>query len=261
MNTEKFFTPVNEAIEEIQRRRLDVGLRKRVEDFLHGDIPKHFDGDTPILYLARHVITPSFSVLRFIEITQKFNLPTVLSQDVKDKFVSNNSVKHALGKLPVMKGVSRRVDEIVEYFTVIDFKEAQGKSFSDIKTKFNTPLVDFHVNLFKEIYPQGVTIIDESDWIDRNDRGNLIEHYKKMLSLYIFHGVLFETFLAEDAEFVEKVLEPSFAFVEEHFGCRPLICELLDKETNTQRNWDAYPSIFYAHIKNLFHQNENVESI
>lgn len=251
MNIAKFFTDPNDAVAEIQRRRNDTDLRQRVADFLNNDIPAHFNDDTPILYLARHVVTPSHETLKFIEKAQPHGLPIVLSQDTKDKFVSNNSMKRTLGKMPVVKGVSRNTDEIIEHFTIIDFDDAQGKPFREIMTKNNGDLVNFHTSLLRDIYPSGITIVDEAEWIDRNGRGNILEHYKKFLTLFLAHGILYETFIPEDYYFVKHVLEPAVAFVEEIFGYRPLICELIPSRDLNDRNWDAYPSVLYARIKNM----------
>ncbi len=251
MNTAKFFTNPNDAVAEIQRRRNDTDLRQRVADFLNGDIPEHFSGDTPILYLARHVVTPSHETLKFIEKAQPLGLPIVLGQDVKDKFVSNNSMKRTLGKMPVVKGISRNTDEIIEHFTVIDFDDAQGKPFCEIMTKNNGSLVELHTSLLREIYPTGITIVDESEWIDRNGRGNILEHYKRFLTLFLAHGIMYETYILEDHYFVKQVLEPAVAFVEETFGYKPLICELIPNRDIGERNWDAYPSVLYARIKNM----------
>ncbi len=248
-NLEKFFTPLEEAVVEIKRRREDKDLIKKVEDFFNADIPPHFNGSDPICYLARHVATPNFETLHFIELAKSTGLPIVIGQDIKDKFVTNNALKRALGKMPVQKGAARSGDEIIEHFTIIDFATAQGKQLKDIATKFDQNLVDFHTQLLKEVYPTGITLVDESEWVDRNHRGNILEHYKKMLALLIVHGVMFEFYEPEDYPLLHSIIKPAFEEIEERFGVKPLVSNLITPEMQNERNWNGYPSVVYPFIK------------
>lgn len=246
---EKYFTPLDEAVAKIKDRRLDKDLFKKVAYFLNDDIPEHFAHLDPIFYLSRHIATPNYEALRFIELTKPYGLPIVIGQDSKGLFVSHNELKRTLGKLPVTKGISRNQDEIIEYFTILDFAESQGKPFSQIKTKFNTDLVKYHNELFLQIYPVGIHIADESDWIDRNHRDNILEQYKKMLALLIVHGIMLESYPPNEHEFVTEVLEPAFDEVTQHFGLRPLITKHIDDTLEEARDWNGYPSIFYQFLK------------
>ena len=66
----RIFTPLAEAVAEIQRRREHTDLMQRVEDFLQGDIPEYLRSPAPVLYLARHVATPNLETLRFVELAR-----------------------------------------------------------------------------------------------------------------------------------------------------------------------------------------------
>lgn len=55
------FTPLADAVAEIQRNRADNDLLARVRAYLHDDIPDYLDGSQPTLYLSRHVVTPNLS--------------------------------------------------------------------------------------------------------------------------------------------------------------------------------------------------------
>lgn len=248
-NPKNFYTPLDEAISEIKRRHEDGELLKKIQDFLADDIPAHFKRKEPILYMARHIATPNYEALRFIELGKKYNLPMVIGQDSKGKFVSHNELKRCLGKLPVTKGVSRRNDEIVENFTIVDFLADQGKPFNQITTKHGKNLVDFHNNFFEKIYPGEVEIIDESDWIDRNHRDDLKEQYKKQLALCVGFGILFESFPDNEQDIVDKAIGPAFDEVMAYFGLKPIICEHIDPELELTRDWNGYPSVFYQFIK------------
>ncbi len=243
---------VEDAIIEIQKRRANTKLMEAVSDYLNRDFPSHFLQETPILYLARHVATPNYETLDFIKQCQKFDFPIVIGEDVQDKFVSHNSLKRALGKMSILKGHTKTEEEVIECFTIINFDEAQGKSFAEIQTKFGKKLVDFHHDLFNEVYPSTVHIIDESDWISRHKRGNILEHYQQYLSLFIAHGVMFERYEPEDIGFVETILIPAFNHVTEKFGCKPLICNIETGPNDLMKNWNSYPSVFYPILKELF---------
>jgi hypothetical protein len=246
-----FLTPLSDAIPEIHKRRENRELMRAVEEYLGKDIPEYFRRSRPTLYLARHIASPNFETLRFIEIAKPFELPLVIGQDFNDKFVSQNSLKRALGKMPIVKCISSDHREMLENFTIINFEEAQGKPLRDIKTIFNIPLAKFHNDLLTEVYPHAVELFDESAWIDRNGRGNLLEHYKRFLSLFIAHGIMFEFYEAEvDDFFVENVLKPAVEYVTKEFGHRPLIANLVDDNISHIRNWNAYPSILYSQVKN-----------
>jgi hypothetical protein len=243
-------TPLVDAVAEIERRRSDSALVKKVEEYLNQDIPEYFKRSLPILYLARHVASPNFETLRFIELAKPFALPVVIGQDVNDKFVSGNSLKRSLGKMPIVRCISADHREMLENFTIINFEIANAKQLKDIETIFTIPLVKFHNELLSEIYPHTVEVVDDSAWIDRNNRGNLLEHYKKFLALFVVHGVMFEFYEDEDVLFVENVLKPAFSFIQEYFGLAPLLCNLVDDNIAHVRNWNAYPSILYSQVKN-----------
>lgn len=105
-------------------------------------------------------------------------------------------------------------------------------------------LVDFHTRLFSTLSSVEPHIVDDSEWIDRNDRGDLLAHYKKFLALFIAHGVLFEDYVIEDKDeehFVREILGPAFSYVEEKFGVKPLITQLVPSSVESVRFWLSYP--------------------
>lgn len=249
-NATALLTPLKEAIVEIQRRRSDAELIRKVEEYLGGDIPEYFKRSQPTLYLARHIASPNFETLRFIELAQSTGLPLVISQDPHDKFVTNNSLKRALGKMPIVKCISSDHREQIEHFTIIDFEKAQGAQLKDVETIFKIPLIKFHNELLAEIYPHAVEIVDDSAWTDRNGRGDLLAYYKKFLALSLAHNIMFEFYEDEDELLVETILKPAATFVKDMFGVAPLIVNLVDEDIAHVRNWDAYPSILYSQVKN-----------
>lgn len=239
------FTPL-EAVEELKRRRQDPELQKKVEEYLKGDIPDYFRHG-PILYLARHIATPNFETLRFIRLMEHLGVKTVITQDSKGLFVSQNCVKRALGKLPIFRRHSQkgnRLHEQYENVTIVDFNESDGKPFSEIKTLWGEKLTDFHTRLFSELMSEKVESPDDAAWIDRHHRENLLEHYKHLLALFVVHGIFFENYNMDDShevDFVRHILRPACRFIEERFGYRPIITQVFPTTFESYHFWISYP--------------------
>lgn len=246
-DTSDLITPFSEALIEIERRRNIPGLRQRVEHYLKDDLPIHFS-DQPILYLARHVATPNFETLRFLHLLEPLDMRVVVGQDLKDKFVPKNHLKKALGKLSVLKRLDKTSEgfrEQYEHVRIVDFDRFSGKPFNEIETEWGEGLPSFHNRLFSELLNRDVSIVDDSEWIDRHHRGRLLTHYKKFLSLFIVHGILFEDYVVSDPEeqrFIAEVLRPAFLYVERKFGYKPLITELTPTSVESPNYWIGYPA-------------------
>ncbi len=239
-------TPLADAVAEIQRRRADTDLRRQVEDFLQGDIPDYLDGSQPTLFLARHVATPNFETLHFVDLARPFGLPIAIGQDSHDRFVAHNAMKRALGKLPVQCEGQRRLQHV----TIIDFATAQGKRLCDVSTLDGQPLLAFHAGLMRKAALDDVRIVDDASWIDRQRRGTLHEHYKRFLALFVAHGVMLEHYIADDASLIRDALLPAIHFITRQFGARPLIANLVEGVA-PPLDWDAYPEHVYRQIDRL----------
>jgi len=242
------FTPLADAVAELRRRRQHTDLMQRVRDYLHDDLPDYLRGPQPALYLARHVATPNFETLRFAELARPFGLPMVIGQDTRDKFVAHNAMKRALGKLPV-----QRKGEQFEYVTVVDFVTAQGTRLCDVRTLHGQPLPDFHAGLMRAAALDDVQVADDAAWIDRQQRGDLPEHYKRFLALFVAHGVMLENYEAEDAALLREVMQPAFDFVQQEFGVAPLVCDLAAGSGAHPGDWNGYPHGFHACILQAAH--------
>jgi len=235
-----------EAIKELKRREQDPELKKKVEEYLKGDIPEYFK-DGPVLYLARHVVTPNFETLRFIHLMEHFGIKTVITQDSKGLFVTQNHVKRALVKLPILRRHTQkgnRLHEHYENFTIVNVNEADGKVFSDIRTLWGEKLTDFHTRLFSELLSKKIESPDDAAWIDRHHRENLLEHYKQLLALFVVHGIFFENYDLNDAheiDFIKRILRPACLFVEKHFGYRPIIVQVFPTSFESYHFWISYP--------------------
>lgn len=251
MDLTGFYTPLDTALSELERRQANKALREKIEEYLGGDVPDHFRNG-PLLYLARHIATPSRETLVFLETCEFLPFPAAIGQDINDVFVSHNPIKHALGTLPVSKGTSRNGDPIVEYVTVLDFNASQGCRLRDLQTYAGHPLPQFHNSLFAHVAGPKPLIVDDTEWIDRNHRGDLLEHYKRHLALFLVHGLLFEYFIPQDP-YEQRLLSgavlPAFRFLRETFGVSPLVTPHVSATLDDHRKWDAYPPPVLGTVK------------
>lgn len=246
-----YFTSLEEAVEIAKKRRHDLELKQKVDAFLKNSIPDHFNKDLPVLYLSRHIATPNFEALHFIEMSKKFELPIIIGQDAGGKFTSLNPLKRCLGKMSVVSGMTRYQDEIVENFTIINFNESEGKKLKEIKTLNGDSLVALHNKLLLEAYPDLVMIADEENWVNENYRENLVKQYERMLALNTYYGIIFESFPMEETVFFNEIFSPAYNNVTKTLGVKPLVVELLTNEEDASKNWNSYPSVFYPYLKQL----------
>ncbi len=253
MEVTHYYTTFSDALAQLRARRDDHELRQKVELFLGSDVPDPFR-EGPVLYLARHVATPNFETLYFLDVVSRLEWSAVVGQDLDDKFVPLNSLKRALGKLPIVRSRLPNGTEVIEHLTVLDFNKSSGKRMRQLSTFGGVPLADFHNRLFRHVVKEPVTLSDESEWITIHHRGNLLEHYKKHFALFILHGILFEYFVTSDPEekaFFVDVAEPAFHFVLNHFGVRPLIVPSVSPSIESGKNWEAYPGEVYEFVNSL----------
>ncbi len=243
MNHIQYYTTLSNALLELHKRRENTKLVQEVETYLNGDLLESFSNG-PVLYFARHVATPNRETMAFLGLGQHLDMRCVIGQDSNDIFVAHNTLKRSLGKMPVIKGYSKANEEIIEHVTIIDFNKWQGCRLNEITTFSGQNLIDFHNSLFEKVVKdKKFEIRDDAKWIDRNERGNLLEHYKKHLALFLVHGILFEYFPSHDTaeqRMVSEVLAPAYDFVRSRFGVSPLITPPVTPTQELVCNWEAY---------------------
>lgn len=240
------FFSVIDAATEIKKRHENKELRSAVENYLQGDIPEYFKVG-PVYYLPRHVATPNHETIRFVNALGGDGSKIVIGQDSGDKLVSKNPLKRALGKLQFFRNTNDLNAEVPSGVRkVIDFGKYDGKKIHEIKTLWGESLMDFHNRLFYEIVPAYVVLVDDANWINRNGRGDIKEHYIKLLALSLAHGVFFEDLLCanpDDAYFVEEVILPACKELKQRFGFDPLIVDLGQSFTGHNQFWYSYPDV------------------
>ncbi len=236
-----FYIDLESALKEIENRRQDKDLIKKVENYIK-DIPEPFNlGINAVLF--RSVATPQFEVKRFYDLSTGYNLKPLFWEYYDDKFHSGNPSKYALGKLFIHKGMDKNNDSIFKKIRILDFNKSNGFSMKCLQTIDGRNFIDFHHCLLEKIIPDaGEYLFDSSDWL-KNNGSSAKKYYKKYLALFLVHGILFENFLLDENEidFTKNVFIPAFKKIEKVFGIKPLIVALNPTEIEGVDFWNSYP--------------------
>lgn len=240
-----YFSSMEEAMVELERRRNDKELQKKVEEYFKDvGIPEQFQ-DEPRLVLFRQVATPNIEVSRFLIIADGVNMKPLFLEYFDDKFTSNNEWKLYLGKLAFYEGVGKKGGAKINYKTIIDFNTYNGKKISEVKTLWGDRLTDFHRSLFDVNYSHidDKVFFDASYWFYGVGSG-AGDYYHKLLALFISNGILLENFMlnAAEMEFTKNIFLSSFINVYKLFGIKPIIVALEPTKMESEEFWMCHNS-------------------
>ena len=248
----KINTPLEKALKENEKRRKNTELQQAVADFLKDDVPKHFDPQQPIFYLSRYIATPDYETLHFCNRVPRNGWPVVIGEDTADIFTSHSSLKRNLIKLPIVSGQAKNGDGIVRYITAADFNSHQGKPLKKVTLLNQMTLVDFHKRLCAQFLPENVLVVDESAWVDRHSRGQLVELYEKLLPLFLVHGIMLEQYEPDELDFLEAVVIPAREATIKRFGCAPLIAPLEVQQSEKIVDLNSYSAEVGVYVNEIF---------
>lgn len=239
------YTPLDEALKELKKRRQDVKLAEKIREFLHNDIPSFLKRLPTRAVLFRQVVTPNYEVRRFFHITQGLDdLEPLFWEYHEDKFTSNNDWKRSLGKLTFLMGIGKKEGKKIESATIINFNTYNGKKISQVKTLWGQSLVKFHHELFDKTYRTSSQkhFFDSSKWFKRNG-ATANEYYLPFFLLFIQHAVLFENFMLDTKElsFSRDVFLPAFIRAFKETGYKPLIVALEPTDIEGDNYWLYHP--------------------
>jgi hypothetical protein len=235
----EIYTPLSVAKKEIWRRWNDKELRKKVDEFLGSNIP-NFIKKEPRAIIVRQIATPNIELSCFLELAKCTGLKHLVVEYLDDKFVSVNSYKFSLGKLPFLQKMNKKRDPILKYYRIIDIDNSENKKFREIKTIWGQKLFSFHHRMLLLSFPD-VKLADISDWC-KFYGGKASEYYDYFLALFICNGILFENFLLNKNEenFTKKVVLPAFKKIENKFGLKPLIVPIINGDDAEHIFWRCY---------------------
>ncbi|MBY0110460.1 hypothetical protein K2Y00_00415 [Patescibacteria group bacterium] len=237
------YTPPDEAVEELMRRRKDEALDAKVTAWLGEDIPEPLRRG-PHGVAFRQLTTSNYEIRRFFSIIDSIeHIEPLFFEYLEDKFTSNNEWKHSLGRLFFFAGKGKKGGSRIDSLTIVDFNKANGKKLSEVETLWGQDLVSFHHELFKARYREADTaFFDASEWFKRNGPTPL-SYYRSFLMLFVRHGILFENFLIDEKEleFTRDIFLPAFITAMQETGKKPLVVNLEPTEIEGDRFWMCHP--------------------
>jgi hypothetical protein len=232
------YMTIEEAKEEIQKRWNDAELKRKVEEYLGGDIPEGFLHE-PRAVLFRNIASPDLEFQHFLKTAASIDLKPYILEYTADKFSTRNSDKLGLCKLAIFEKRNRNGECIVHYNKLVDVKAEDNKKFCEVMMQDGKNLVQYHHDLLGKIIGKHIEVEDMSEWIVRNG-GSAVEYYKKFIAFFACHGILFENFVTDDSEaaFEMKAILPAIKEIRERFSLKPLIVPLAPDPENVY--WWCY---------------------
>lgn len=243
------YTTLEDAKIEIQRRWNDKELKKKVEEYLGGNIPNILQLE-PRAFLTRQIASPDREFAQFYELASSISLKPLCWEYLDDIFVSANRDKVGLAKMTFFYGLDINSNPLINYEKVIDLSGVEeGKKFRDVETLWGENFVLFHHRLLSSVFP-GIELYDGSIWFKSAGK-NAKEYYPFFLSLFIRNGILFENFETDgrENEFTQNIFIPAFKKSLEYFGIKPLIVKIISDEIIEDVSWWSYPAYIKDKIK------------
>jgi hypothetical protein len=251
------YTPLEDALTELNRRWNNIPLRSFVETHLEADIPEVIKGGSKLVY-SRHVVTPNYEVRRFLSISDALDMHALFWEYHSDKFTPNNKCKYHLGRMSFYKGMGRNGGSKLEHEFIVDFNMSNGKPISSIKTLWNEFLPDFHHSLFNGKFKgANYDFFDASAWFKRNGP-RAKSYYKKFMGFFLCHGILFDNFLFDNSEieFVKEIFLPAFMHVYATTSYKPLIVALEPTEIEEDEFWLCHPHETQQEVESLVNKRK-----
>lgn len=237
------YTRREDAVALLQERRKDANLRKRVEEFLGGNIPECVRGEGVHAVLFRHIFSPNYELLRFLDHVNTLRATPVLFEHPNDKFIALNKDKYTLARVYFYLNTTKQDGINTRSLKLIDFDAAEGLPLSQVKTLSGNSLVDFHHHLLQLYHPEAMShIYDATEWL--HHMGSRAEkYYMNFFALFITNAVLFDNFRTKDHEavFTKNVVIPALNEVYKSVGTYPIICPLQDVADENNPKWWTYP--------------------
>ncbi len=245
------YTSLEEAWAELQRRRQDPELERKVLELLGGEIPVPLrNGPRAIIF--RHVLTPNYEMRRFVSLVNGFGkLKPLFWEYYSDKYTPNNELKRTIGRLFFYHGKGKKGGSRIDSLNVLDFNTANGQLISDLKTVWGQNFVEFHHEFFKDCFRElPGTTYDASGWFKNNGQVSKT-YYEAFMLLMIKDGILFENMMLDESEidFAKNVFLPSFISVYQKLGLKPLIVALEPTDIEGDHFWMCYPGADRGYIE------------
>lgn len=239
---EGLYTPIEEAVAELQRRRSLYSGRPRGGEWLPAELPHHKKG---YAFLGRCIATPNFEMLRFLRLAGNAGLLPVIEEYHGDKFVAHNPFKHALGRLSCLRRQAHHGQCLVERINAVDWSQ-QGRVFRDVRTLDGRSLSEYHHSLLAvALHGKAQPIIYDCSALIAGSGGAPAAYYRAFIMRQcVTDGILFEDFLTDSLEmaFTRDIVLPAFEAVQAETGMKPLITRLCPAADADSPHWLWYPA-------------------
>lgn len=250
INQQSFpYTPLDEAVVLLHSRRAASSLDT-------GNMLERHLAARPYAVLLRNVATPNFELERFVALVASVNLTPLVLEFPQDKFVTQNPAKKTLVRMSFHAGIGRNGGPLpIRVLTITNLNAVDGMPFNQITTTWGQELIPFHHELLRSRPGLcGTEIIDGSPFFGVHS-GGVYYFYVEVLSLFVRHAILFESFLyttPSDQQFTTEIVTPAFNTVSAQHGCNPLICRLDPPESEGDPYWYHYPDELHERVAARF---------
>lgn len=238
----RIYTPLDEAV--IRERWPCRGsLAREVLCFAKLPINMVLFFERQPLVLWRYVASPNFEMLRFLHLAEVVRRPPLIMEMPFDRFTPTiNRSKRYLAKLPVRVRSDKPDTSSLRSVRITDFDTSQRRRFGEMQCLNGTPFRAFHHDLCRQIIGPAFqqNIVDAP--VFEGEAPQL--YYERLFALFTCFGVLAENFVLDGSEgaFTEDVVIPAFEATVRRFGAKPMIVQLLPRESESASYWDSYPA-------------------
>lgn len=240
-----YYWKLQDAVEELRKRRENLRLREEVNEFLR-ECPIQEDQEELNGFLARHVVSARLEDEEFESRCLEAGLRPINLEYASDRFCTNNPSKMRLVRLRIFEGYGKNGGPRLRTVFVVDRAEKlNGQPLYQIKTKWGEFLSDFH-HRAREVVGLKGGIIEVSEWL--RGFGRARDYYRYLLTACVTRGILFEAFdspgFPDLDVFNREVVIPAWQWVMNRFGCSPLIVRhpLTSSPEEEERILNWYPS-------------------
>jgi hypothetical protein len=249
------YTPVEQAMQELESRKNDKTLSRYLNQNLPFGIPGCFEGEKNIVF-GRQIASPNFELKQFLSVADtlpEFKKTIIVKHN--DKFTpGNNETKYHLAKIVFNSGHDGNSN--TKSIMAVDFNQYAGKQMTEVKTIWGQNLVDFHNELLdyslRNKLNQDINQFEASNWLLQLGK-TAKEYYPKLLLLFLQNGMLFENFLMKEkgeATFTKEVFLPAFLKIINETGVKPLIVSVLPFDSEENNFWNYYPEEYFEFVRN-----------
>ncbi len=239
------YTPIEDAIKELDSRQNNQKLEEYTKSIIGVDIPEILKNNRSMV-LFRHVATLNYEIRRFFICADALDdLHPVIFEYTADKFNNRNEWKFSLGKILINNGLNKKREQMFECKNIIDVNSSNNMPIKSINTKWGQPLVSFHHEIFNKGFPHlkyDINVFDLSDWLEKFGPAAK-DYYKSFFTLFLKNGVLFENFLLnkEELPFTKTVVLPAILEIIKETGVKPLIVALEPTNIESDKFWLSHP--------------------